>query len=332
MTTTLDDCSLVSLPRIADSRGALSFVEGGRHVPFAVARLFYMYDFAPGTRRGGHAHKECHQFLIAQEGRFEITLDDGTARRVVVLDRPDQGLHIPPGIWVTLVTSSERAVITALASAPYVEADYLRDYAQFTDWKSRGRPSVRLIDGAVLVRPYRLEDAAAFAQSARGSAAEVGQWLPWCSPGYDETKAAAYIRLVNQPTGQPAEFSFGVFTSDAEERHLGGVSLNRIEWADGCANLGYWMATRAAGRGYGTVAARLMCRHGFETLGLHRIQIQVEVGNEGSRRVAEKLGSRLEGTLRGKIRRGEGWSDALLFGLQASEFTAGRGGGGPCAV
>ncbi len=320
MSTTINDCSLIQLPRVVDSRGALSFVEGGRQVPFAVARLFYMYDFPKGTRRGGHAHKECHQFLIAQEGGFEITLHDGVKERTVQLNRPDQGLHIPPGVWVSLTSLTERAVITALASAVYVESDYLREFNGFLDWKRRNPLMARLAEGAILVRPYQLKDVAAFAASARASAPEVSRWLPWCRPDYDEEKAAAYIRAVNQYSSQATEFSFGVFTNDVVEEHLGGVSLNRIEWGAGCANLGYWMATHASGKGRGTGAAALMCRFGFQTLGLHRIQIQVEVGNEPSRRLAERLGGRLEGILRQRIRNGDTWADAFVYGLLAGDF------------
>lgn len=320
MSTTIHDCSLIQLPRVIDSRGALSFVEGGRHVPFPIARLFYMYDFPKGTRRGGHAHRECHQFLIAQEGGFELLLDDGTAQRVVMLERPDQGLHIPPGIWVELISLSERAVITALASAPYVEADYLRSHPRFVEWKREEPFCLRLAAGGVVVRPYLITDAAALSRSALESAAEVGRWLPWCRTDYDEARAAGYIRLVNQYSAHATEHSFGVFADDATGEHLGGVSLNRIEWPVLSANLGYWMATRAAGRGFATMAARLMCRHAFETLGLERIQIQVELGNEGSRRVAEKLGGQLEGIARRKIRNERGWADAGIYGLLRADF------------
>lgn len=320
MNTSVHDCALVQLPRVVDSRGALSFVEGGKHVPFTIARLFYMYDFPRGTRRGGHAHRECHQFLIAQEGVFEVLLDDGTDRRMVMLERPDQGLHIPPGIWVELTSLSERAVITALASAPYIEADYLRSYLVFGEWKRLEPLHPRLAENGVLIRPYRLTDAAALARSAQQSAAEVGRWLAWCSADYGEDRAASYIRLVNQHLPHAHEYSFGVFADDASGEHLGGVSLNRIEWPVLSANLGYWMATRMAGRGLATTAARLMCRHAFEGLGLERIQIQVELGNEGSRRVAEKLGGKLEGVARHKVRNKQGWADAHIYGLLRSDF------------
>ena len=165
----------------------------------------------------------------------------------------------------------------------------------------------------------------------RSSVKEVGRWLPWCSSAYDELKAAEYIRSVGNATSHGSEFSFGVFTNDSAESHIGGTSLNRIYWAASCANLGFWMATKAAGRGHGTIAAQLMCRFGYQTLGLHRIEIQVEVGNEGSRRIAEKLGGQLEGTLRQKIRRADGWSDAWLYGLLADTAAADGAGEVPCA-
>jgi hypothetical protein len=125
--------SSAQLPTIADARGSLSFIEGGRHIPFPIARVFYLYGVAVGAPRGGHAHRECHQFLFAIAGSFDVTLDDGRAKRSFTLNRPNEGLHVPPMIWLDLAGFSETAVCCVLASHAYDEADYLRDYRVFEE-------------------------------------------------------------------------------------------------------------------------------------------------------------------------------------------------------
>jgi RimJ/RimL family protein N-acetyltransferase len=315
MITTVDDCRLISLPCIADHRGALCFVEGRKHVPFDVTRLFYMYDFPAGTRRGGHAHKECHQFLIAQEGEFEISMDDGTTKSSLVLKRPDHGLHVPAGIWLELTSHSERCVITALASHCYAEPDYLRNYEGFVSWKGGLLENRELAHKQIRVRPYGVDDAAVLSTSVSTSAAVVGRWLPWCKPDYDQKAAASYIQSVNYLAGMRKEYSFGIFSAEPDRRHLGGVTLNRIDWNVQSANLGYWRVADAVGKGIVTTAARLICAYGFEKLGLHRIEVLVEVGNDNSMRVAERIGGKCEGTLRGKIQRDGTFFDACIYSV-----------------
>ncbi|MEG2613117.1 MAG: FdtA/QdtA family cupin domain-containing protein, partial [Alistipes sp.] len=96
---TVYDCSIIELPKHEDDKGNLTAIEGGVNLPFDIARVFYLYDIPGGEARGAHAHKECHQFLIAAHGSFEIVLNDGKNIRTVVLNRPYFGLHIPPGVW-----------------------------------------------------------------------------------------------------------------------------------------------------------------------------------------------------------------------------------------
>lgn len=323
MGSSLADCILVPLPRVSDSRGCLSFVEGGRHIPFHVARLFYMYGMARDTIRGGHAHRECAQFLIAQEGEFSIELNDGTSTQSLLLRHPHEGLYIPPGIWVTLKSLSERGVVTALASAPYVESDYLRDFGGFLEWKRAQSEPIHLSNDRIVVRPYRNPDAAAFSRSAIESAPEAGRWLKWCTPEYDEQRAARYIREAELDRIGKQAFSFGIFEAGSGGNHLGGVSLNRLDWTSRSANLGYWVATRASGRGVGTQAAALMCRFGFEQLGLARIEILVEVGNKPSRAVAVRIGAKPEGILRNRIAQGDAHVDAELFSLLPGDIARG---------
>ena len=124
-------CQLIDLPKIADPRGNLTFVEGGRHVPFDIKRVFYLYDVPGGADRGGHALKKCHQFLIAMSGSFDVILDDGINKKRIQLNRSYHGLLIPPMVWREMDNFSSGAVCLALASEGYSEADYYREYAGY---------------------------------------------------------------------------------------------------------------------------------------------------------------------------------------------------------
>jgi hypothetical protein len=128
----IDDCRIIELPKVADPRGNLTFIEGGRHVPFDIARVYYLYDVPGGASRGGHAHRDLQQVLIAMSGSFDVVVDDGTARRSYTLNRSYFGLYLPNMIWRELVNFSSGAVCTVLASHRYSEADYFRDYGDFT--------------------------------------------------------------------------------------------------------------------------------------------------------------------------------------------------------
>jgi len=125
------DCSVVHLGKINFEEGNLTVVENSSDFPFKVQRVFYLYDIAGGESRGAHAHRECHQFLIAASGSFEVSLDDGKFKRQVFLNRPDFGLHIRPGIWASELNFSSGAICLVLASTKFDEADYIRDYDEF---------------------------------------------------------------------------------------------------------------------------------------------------------------------------------------------------------
>lgn len=127
----VDDCRWLEVPRITDPRGNLGFLEGGRHVPFAIRRVYYLYDIPAGASRGGHAHKQLEQVLLAPAGSFDVVLDDGVNRRRVTLSAADRGLYIPRLIWRELDSFSANAVCLVLASDYYSEDDYYRDYADF---------------------------------------------------------------------------------------------------------------------------------------------------------------------------------------------------------
>lgn len=124
-------CELIDLPRIADERGNLSFVEGNKHVPFEIARVFYLYDITAGAERGGHAHGKQQQLLIAVYGSFDILVDDGYEQERVRLDRSDRGLYMDTMVWHTLESFSPGSVCMVLASTHYDESDYYHDYGEF---------------------------------------------------------------------------------------------------------------------------------------------------------------------------------------------------------
>lgn len=130
------DCSVIDLGKINFVEGNLTVVENASVFPFDVKRVFYLYDIAGGESRGAHAHKECHQFLIAASGSFEVSLDDGIYQRQVFLNRPNIGLHIPPGVWASEVNFSSGAICLVLASHPYDESDYLRNYDDFLNYRN----------------------------------------------------------------------------------------------------------------------------------------------------------------------------------------------------
>lgn len=321
MRATTKDCRLIPLPRVTDARGSLTFLEVGTHVPFHFQRMFNMYGLPRDTVRGGHAHKQCAQFLIALDGTFEVTLDDGSNTETLLLSRPDHGLHIPPGIWVTLRSRTPNALITALASEPYEEADYLRDHAAFLQWRTL--PAASLVHEAAdfLVRPYVESDAALFSRTAREAAPSVGRWLDWCHEAYDEAKALGYIRACTADATNRRALSFGIFLKSQPPAQAGGIAINRIDWSTRTGNLGYWIAPHAAGRGIATRAALWACRHAFEHLGLQRIEILTEVTNAASQAVARRLGARHEARLRSRIRRGDQALDAELFSLIPSDLS-----------
>ncbi len=127
----LEHCRIIELPKISDARGNLTFVEGGRHIPFDIRRVYYLYDVPGGAERGGHAHKALHQLIVAMSGSFDVVLDDGRDRRRFHLNRSYYGLYVCPMIWRELDNFSSGSVSMVLASNFYDENDYYRDYPAF---------------------------------------------------------------------------------------------------------------------------------------------------------------------------------------------------------
>lgn len=135
MNISINDSALISLPKIKNRAGNITPLENDKKtIPFAVKRIFYLYDIPGGESRGAHAHKKCHQILIAASGAFEVLLDDGHTTKTVLLNRPDYSLHIPPGIWASEINFSSGAICLVLASELYDEDDYLRNYNEYLNY------------------------------------------------------------------------------------------------------------------------------------------------------------------------------------------------------
>jgi dTDP-4-dehydrorhamnose 3,5-epimerase-like enzyme len=133
-----DKYLLINFPKIAEPRGNLSFIEGNKHIPFSIKRVYYLYDVPSGATRGGHAHKTMYEMMIALSGSFDVVLDDGIQKKTFFLNRPHYGLLIPPGVWRELENFSSNSVALALASQIYNEEDYIRDYEVFKKMIANG--------------------------------------------------------------------------------------------------------------------------------------------------------------------------------------------------
>jgi len=130
-------CNVLELPKITDARGNLTFVEGGNQIPFDIHRVYYLYDVPGGAERGGHAHKNLHQLIIAMSGSFDVVLDDGLDKKRVHLNRSYNGLYVCPMIWREIDNFSSGSVLMVLASNKYAEEDYYRDYSEFMQGRAK---------------------------------------------------------------------------------------------------------------------------------------------------------------------------------------------------
>lgn len=129
------DCSIIEIDKHHHEKGNLSVVQNNDVIPFGTKRIYYLYDIPGGESRGGHAHRELNQLIIAASGSFTVILDDGKIKRTFTLNRPYQGLLIVPGIWRTLDDFSSGSVCLVLASHGYDESDYIRNYEDFKEYK-----------------------------------------------------------------------------------------------------------------------------------------------------------------------------------------------------
>lgn len=129
--SSISQCRIIDLPKIMDDRGNLSFFEEQRHIPFSIKRSYWIYDVPGGESRGGHAYRELEEFIVALSGSFEVFLDDGVEQKIVPLNRAYYGLYIPKMIWRRMQNFSTNSVAFVVASLPYSENDYIRNYEIF---------------------------------------------------------------------------------------------------------------------------------------------------------------------------------------------------------
>ncbi|HVX51921.1 MAG TPA: FdtA/QdtA family cupin domain-containing protein [Chitinophagaceae bacterium] len=129
------DCNILHLPKIENVSGSITPIEGNKEIPFAIKRIYYLYDVPGGANRGGHAHKKLHQLIVAASGSFDILLDDGIIKKTIQLNRPYYGLYLPAGIWRDIFNFSSGAICLVLASDYYDAAEYIRDYNDFLHFR-----------------------------------------------------------------------------------------------------------------------------------------------------------------------------------------------------
>ncbi len=136
------DCVILPLSKIHNRAGNITIVEGKKNIPFDVRRIYYLYDIPGGEDRGGHAHKELYQLIVAASGSFNVLLNDGQNKKIVTLNRPDYGVLVVPGIWRELFEFSSGAICLVLASQKYDQEDYIRQYDQFVDFRHKKKRNI----------------------------------------------------------------------------------------------------------------------------------------------------------------------------------------------
>lgn len=134
----VDDCKIVELPIVHNDSGNITVMENNMNIPFDIKRIYYLYDVPMGAERGGHAHYELQQYVVAASGSFTFILDDGENKKEVFLNHPNKALHIKPGIWREMKDFSSGSICLVLASIEYTENDYIREYENFLSYRNNG--------------------------------------------------------------------------------------------------------------------------------------------------------------------------------------------------
>lgn len=138
MVYNIEDCGLVKLPIVHTENGNITVLENNINIPFDIKRVYYLYDVPMGAERGGHAHYDLQQYVVAASGSFSFILDDGTNKKEVFLNHPNKALHIKPGIWREMKGFSSGSICLVMASMEYTENDYIRNYQNFLNYRSNG--------------------------------------------------------------------------------------------------------------------------------------------------------------------------------------------------
>lgn len=133
----VDDCKVIDLPIAHNTNGNITVLENNMNLPFNIRRIYYLYDVPMGAERGGHAHYELQQYVVAASGSFTFILDDGENKKEIFLNHPNKALHIVPGIWREMKDFSSGSICLVLASIEYSESDYIRDYTTFLKFRSK---------------------------------------------------------------------------------------------------------------------------------------------------------------------------------------------------
>lgn len=133
----IHNCNVVELTKIHNPAGNITIIQNGGREPFNIKRVYYLYDVPGGSERGGHAHKDLYQLIVAASGSFDVILDDARNKKIIQLNRPYFGLLVVPGIWREIVNFSSGAICLVLASEKYIEEDYIRDYSDFRKFKNQ---------------------------------------------------------------------------------------------------------------------------------------------------------------------------------------------------
>ena len=129
--STISECRYIDFPKIIDTRGNLTFIEGKRHLPFEIRRVFFIYDIPSGEVRGAHAHRRLRQVIVCLSGSLDVVVNDGREQKTIHLNRPTRGLYLPPMIWANMENFDSNTIYAVMASTYYDESDYIRDFSEF---------------------------------------------------------------------------------------------------------------------------------------------------------------------------------------------------------